>query len=476
MFNRQKYWQMAPQFRGTWGVPMKMPLFGNGLTLFAGRYKLALTGVVVFAATLAFMCGLLGYMNERQEQMEREQASYIAENILNKLDIELGHAVSITEIFKSTVKSERGEVREFYDIAYALYNYDDIILSIQLAPGGVVKYDYPMHTGAMTFNIMEDVYSRQVVEKMLRTKKPVVLGPLSLAQGGRGLILRNPIFLDGTFWGFSTVLLKSPDIFYSLQLDRLSDNGYTYNLSVDALGSGVKQSIFMSPQPLSEDPVSFSIDSVQQEWTLTVSPVKGWAGDIPHPFQTVFAVFVALLAAAVVVSVMINMRMQAERSERRAGIDELTQLPNRRGMQRLLQKLTHGYEVRGEPFCIAMCDIDYFKKINDTYGHLGGDKALRFVADVMASFMLERGFAIRFGGDEFMLAFKNCREKEARAAMNELVTDIASRPVPNGGDLIPVSMSFGVVEHAQGTTLYDTINAADERLYEVKRARDTGRK
>lgn len=148
--------------------------------------------------------------------------------------------------------------------------------------------------------------------------------------------------------------------------------------------------------------------------------------------------------------------------------DPLTGLNNRRYVSYTLDKIRDRSIENGRPFCVAIGDIDFFKKVNDTYGHNAGDDVLKAVAAQLKEFMKARGFVARWGGEEFVMVFDNCGIKEAERLLNMLRENIQAMTVHSTeGFDIKVTMTYGVVNG-----IYDTVEGmverADNNLYNGK--------
>ena len=145
-------------------------------------------------------------------------------------------------------------------------------------------------------------------------------------------------------------------------------------------------------------------------------------------------------------------------------LDQLTGLYNRRYVQRKLEAVQAKSLETGEPFSVAIGDIDFFKKVNDTYGHECGDAVLMDVSARMRELMKGRGFAARWGGEEFLLVFENYRLEMAADSLEDLLRLIRSRTVAFQGEKVKVTMTFGVTE-GSAEQLDRIIGKADEKLY-----------
>jgi len=160
-----------------------------------------------------------------------------------------------------------------------------------------------------------------------------------------------------------------------------------------------------------------------------------------------------------------------ERIRRMAAIDPLTGLKNRRSMMEYMQKEVDKRDINHQ-FSIAIGDIDFFKKINDTYGHDAGDEVLKNIAELMDEYMQERGSVARWGGEEFLLVFSGINGDQAFVELEKLRTKVEKLVTSYEGEDIRVTMTFGMDEYDPGHPVDSTINSADKKLYIGKK---TGR-
>jgi diguanylate cyclase (GGDEF)-like protein len=170
----------------------------------------------------------------------------------------------------------------------------------------------------------------------------------------------------------------------------------------------------------------------------------------------------------------IRMNEELEQAKRAVLVDPLTRLWNRAGGEEFLARQHQVAVQKGEKFCIAMMDIDFFKKVNDTYGHAAGDEVLREVAKRILRSIRTKDFACRMGGEEFLLVIADPLANEALAVAQNIRTTIRSTPVLADGKEIPVTISMGLAyfDPAETVTPQEVIRLADEGLY---RAKETGR-
>jgi diguanylate cyclase (GGDEF)-like protein len=150
--------------------------------------------------------------------------------------------------------------------------------------------------------------------------------------------------------------------------------------------------------------------------------------------------------------------------------DELTGLINRRRMQELMHTEKHRTVRSGRGFCLAMIDIDHFKRVNDRLGHVAGDEVLARVAGTIAAGLRETDIVARWGGEEFLVMFTDTDEDTAERVLLRIQASLAQTCVTEADASLRVTFSAGVGNHLRDETLTRTIDRADRALYAAKAA------
>ena len=148
--------------------------------------------------------------------------------------------------------------------------------------------------------------------------------------------------------------------------------------------------------------------------------------------------------------------------------DSLTDLYNRRYCNQNLKNISEQYIKTGEPYTLAIADIDFFKKVNDTYGHTAGDEVLVSVAQIMKKNMAGKGFAARWGGEEFLLVYTGCDMETTLTYLEMLVEAIREMRVEYDDKAIKITISIGVAT-GNGDSVDKVLCTADDRLYHAKK-------
>ncbi|MBF2047803.1 MAG: sensor domain-containing diguanylate cyclase [Elainella sp. C42_A2020_010] len=166
------------------------------------------------------------------------------------------------------------------------------------------------------------------------------------------------------------------------------------------------------------------------------------------------------------------LRMQNNSLQRVILRDELTQLMNRRSLERELEQLSMAaIWSMHPPFCVIVCDIDYFKHVNDAHGHLTGDEVLQEVAQRLQG-QLRRGTpAYRYGGEEFVIILTDTPLDQAVEVSERLRRAMRSAPFVTKAGALEVSASFGIAQQDPSCdhSAWDVLQRADKALYEAKR-------
>lgn len=154
--------------------------------------------------------------------------------------------------------------------------------------------------------------------------------------------------------------------------------------------------------------------------------------------------------------------LELARLARLASIDPLTGVYNRRGLDVVLPESSTGI------VSIAMCDLDRFKAINDSFGHAAGDEVLRTVARLLGNVLRSSDGVVRWGGEEFLLVLPGIELDRARRVVERARSWVEHERIEIDGTALPVTISVGVAERRDAETRAQLIARADDALYVAK--------
>ncbi|MEO7108533.1 MAG: diguanylate cyclase [Rhodoferax sp.] len=150
--------------------------------------------------------------------------------------------------------------------------------------------------------------------------------------------------------------------------------------------------------------------------------------------------------------------------------DELTGVYNRRYLMERLTEETHRCQRSGSVFCICMVDIDFFKRVNDVYGHLPGDEVLRSVATAASKALRQLDFFGRYGGEEFIMVLTDTALEGAMVTAERVRQRVEQLLFPSIAPDLHITVSIGVAEHVRRADSAATLQRADDALYAAKAA------
>ena len=429
--------------------------------------KKTIVPLIVFLLGICLV-GLIVYkIDSHETEQQHIKAQLNATTYGERIKNEITNGIAITDTLKQILISENGKISQFDTIAENIMS--DVIESIQLAPDGNVTDIYPSEgTEASKINLLQDKDCSKISCYARDNHVIITQGPFDLKQDGCGIAVRNPVYLKDEnnqeyFWGFTIVILRVPDIF-SDAISALSDFGYEYRLSkTDAPWSDTYKVVYQSDDQLTHT-VSYGFTIGEENWKLEVAPESGWRDlrllvIVGGMFTTVVLLFSGLTRVWLV------SKENKNKFQILAHTDSLTDIYNRYGFDELAERMitknpkTH--------FVAALLDIDDFKFINDIYGHVYGDRALKSLTDSMKAFFPKNTLLGRNGGDEFCILLPNHTYKEA----GELLLQFTKLPKTFSckGKEYPFFISLGYAEYPTfASSRSQLMRCADAALYEIK--------
>ena len=429
--------------------------------------KKTIVPLIVFLLGICLV-GLIVYKIDSHETEQRHITAQLnATTYGERIKNEITNGIAITDTLKQVLISENGKISQFDTIAENIMS--DVIESIQLAPDGNVTDIYPSEgTEASKIDLLQDKDCSKISCYARDNHVIITQGPFDLKQDGCGIAVRNPVYLKDEnnqeyFWGFTIVILRVPDIF-SDAISALSDFGYEYRLSkTDAPWSDTYKVVYQSDDQLTHA-VSYGFTIGEENWTLEVAPESGWRDlrllvIVGGMFTTVVLLFSGLTRVWLV------SKENKNKFQILAHTDSLTDIYNRYGFDELAERMitknpkTH--------FVAALLDIDDFKFINDIYGHVYGDRALKSLTDSMKAFFPKNTLLGRNGGDEFCILLPDHTYKEA----GELLLQFTKLPKTFSckGKEYPFFISLGYAEYPTfASSRSQLMRCADAALYEIK--------
>lgn len=165
-----------------------------------------------------------------------------------------------------------------------------------------------------------------------------------------------------------------------------------------------------------------------------------------------------------------QLRLELQRVSEQASHDALTGALNRKGMAEVLERETSRAQRLGSSLCLALLDLDDFKRLNDRLGHLSGDAALQHLATVAKAALRPHDSLARYGGEEFVVILPDIEPDEALEVMRRVQRELTTQLFLSGSERVLITFSAGVTQLFENETLAQALERADQAMYAAKRA------
>lgn len=429
--------------------------------------KKTIVPLIVFLVGICLLSVFTYNTNVQIQKDRRTIAKLNAVTYGQRIENDIENGIEITDTLKQLLINGNGQIINFSKVAENLMSYS--IQSVQLAPNGVVTEIYPEEGNeAGKIDLLNDSYRGEISNYAKDHNITVIQGPIKLKQGGSGLVVRNPIYLEDEngqeyFWGFTIAVLRVPEIFED-STNALSKFKYNYRLSREASVLDKKYVEVDANCDKMIRPVTYNLTVGKEKWKLEIMPRAGWSNS-----TTLYLIFfgglslVLLLTGLTIVLFLLDER-RVELKEL-AHKDGLTKLYNRYGFDEMAEKMI---SKNPKEHCVAvLLDVDDFKLINDMYGHAYGDKALISLSENMQKFFPSSALLGRNGGDEFCILLPNCTMEEVKESLIEFTK--TPKTFSYKGQTYSFCISLGYAEYPNNAIERSQLmRCADTALYEVK--------
>ncbi len=443
---------------------------------FLSRRAGALTSaIIVFAMLLAGGEAILrSQLQERQNKRHIETLSY-ATTLRVRLERELNALLYLNSGLGAylVVRNNNMQRDEIQDILAVLHRNSRHIRNFGVAVGYRLLYVYPVQGNESAIGLYYPDLPAQwsVIERIAQSGLAALAGPVDLRQGGRGLLYRMPLVLQGRYWGLLSTVIDSDSLFQAVQAES-ADDRYEFAIrGQDALGMAggpVWGALALFEQP---DVLIQEMDVPGGSWAIAVRHRAGDDAGLLRWMIRTGATGVGLLIAGMLYMLIRNRSLMAHR----AMYDDLTGLPNRRLFEdRALMAFSRQQRQPQQLCALLFLDLDDFKIVNDQHGHKAGDAVLVAVARRALAAVRQNDTVARWGGDELIVLLEQVSRDMLETIAQRLRHSI-QEPVEFEGRSLQVGVSIGVATCPDaGTDLDQLLHAADGYMYSDKTSRKGG--
>lgn len=267
------------------------------------RIYCLVVGIISFF--IVSVCGQL--LNRNTVNEEKMRAAFTAETTVNRIKSQLNRYLDVSEFFQNIIGSgHQMDSKEFQALSQMISDDSQIIKAIELAPDGVVKDIYPLKGNEAAFGIdmLNSPARKHEANLAMKSGQYTIAGPYELNQGGLGSLLFEPIYItdksgEKSFWGFSILVLDWNRFLEELELDKLTDASYCYQMWKKDGNSGKKTIIAQGGDAIHKGAVQISCKVPNDTWYFEIIPHTGWVTVKQQALVFLVAVSIAVLATAI---------------------------------------------------------------------------------------------------------------------------------------------------------------------------------
>ncbi len=265
------------------------------------RLKTTLVFIFIF---LAVWC-VIWIINQSQERREKLKATYTAESTVSRVESQLSKYLAESDLMKQIVEKEYDIDNEQFDkLAELMQEDEDVIEARELAEDGVVSRIYPMegNEAAMGLDTLQNPARKKEARLARLSGEYTIAGPYELVQGGTGALLFDPAYIteqngEEKFWGFSILVMNWDNFIQEVELEKLEEAGYDYQIWKKDLYTGEKIVIDESENSNLNNSLEVACRVPHDTWYFEIVPENGWITVSQKVFGVIISIALAVMAS-----------------------------------------------------------------------------------------------------------------------------------------------------------------------------------
>lgn len=433
----------------------------------------------IFTALLITLFSIFPYIVLKQIKIEKEvqRNKYFASQKINdisqKLVEELNKSLEYVEILEIITKGNPDDIETIKTYSEMILKKHDIIQNVAIAPDGVIKSIYPTEPNleAIGHDLMKDPQRYPFIKKAIEEKTSIMQGPVEAIQGGVLIFNRKAIFIQENnterFWGICAVSIDFEKLVTYCGIDEDNED-YYLALKVPKT-DGYNDFIWGNTECLAKESLIHTISFGDQTWEFLIYPRLDWkiTSDNWFGLEAIDSLYVLL--SLVLFGFIVWHLNRYSQNAIESQTDIMTGALNKNTFnKRVIKRLKNNKKVK----VIIIIDVDNFKSINDTYGHLTGDSVITELTKRLKRALRKHDLLSRWGGDEFVIYIHNLSDKtEIKQIINKIYHKV-EQPFEINGMLLNVGISLGYALYPDNGVTYDELyKKADTMMYTNKHAK-----
>lgn len=274
---------------------------------------------LVFLTMFVIILGCTFLVNENQKKKEQLKAAYTAESTINRVEIQLNRYMAESDLVKKSI--EDGLIisdAQLAQLSRLMQDEDYIIKAHEIAKDGIVSQIYPIqgNENAMGFNMLEDSERKKAALLARDSGEYTIAGPFDLIQGGTGVLLFDPVYQTDAqgnekFWGFSILVMDWEKFIDKMELDKLEEAGYHYQIWKRGNKDDEQVVIAQCTNFKKDDTLEVACKVPNDTWYFEIIPGNGWITSM----QKLWGLLISLMTAFIIMIVYLQFRMQRYREQ-----------------------------------------------------------------------------------------------------------------------------------------------------------------
>ena len=383
------------------------------------RIYCLVVGIISFF--IVSVCGQL--LNRNTVNEEKMRAAFTAETTVNRIKSQLNRYLDVSEFFQNIIGSgHQMDSKEFQALSQMISDDSQIIKAIELAPDGVIKDIYPLKGNEAAFGIdmLNSPARKHEANLAMKSGQYTIAGPYELNQGGLGSLLFEPIYItdksgEKSFWGFSILVLDWNRFLEELELDKLTDASYCYQIWKKDGNSGKKTIIAQGGDAIHKGAVQISCKVPNDTWYFEIIPHTGWVTVKQQALVFLVAVSIAVLATAICYLMLHRKQREKLYTEEIRKSAEKARKANE-AKTRFLFNMSH--DIRTPMNAIVGFSGLLEKSLHDEKKSLGYIKKIRVSSDILLTIINQVLEMARIESGKITLSSESVNIREMVDAMN----------------------------------------------------------
>ena len=274
---------------------------------------------LVFLTMFVIILGCTFLVNENQKKREQLKAAYTAESTISRVEVQLNRYMAESDLVKKSI--EDGLMisdAQFAQLSRLMQDEDYIIKTHEIAKDGIVSQIYPIqgNENAMGFNVLEDSERKKAALLARDSGEYTIAGPFDLVQGGTGVLLFDPVYQTDAqgnekFWGFSILVMDWEKFIDKMELDKLEEAGYHYQIWKRGNKDDEQVVIAQCTNFKKDDTLEVACKVPNDTWYFEIIPGNGWITSM----QKLWGLLISLMTAFIIMIVYLQFRMQRYREQ-----------------------------------------------------------------------------------------------------------------------------------------------------------------